>query len=134
MTSPALVERNIARKPEIESTLPLINIVFLLLIFFLVAGTLQTPKNKSIAPPKQAITFDAVEFLPSEWVYTASDGSLSYNDAPLLLSSLEPALKDGKAVLYADEMMSGAHLTRILESFEAAGCDGVMLVTEQVRD
>lgn len=129
----APVEKQTTRKPVIESTLPLINIVFLLLIFFLVAGAFQTPLLDDIKAPRAAVEFDDIVFAPNEWVYAKLDGELVFHGDALALSDLEKTLKEQHAVLFADEQLEAHSLVRILNGFEAAGSEGVMLVTEKER-
>lgn len=42
------------RRPPLEPVLPLINVVFLLLIFFMVAGHLAPPQNNDVKAPHSA--------------------------------------------------------------------------------
>ena len=44
------------RKPQSESVLPLVNIVFLLLIFFMLAGAFNKPDLFNIVAPKTEVT------------------------------------------------------------------------------
>lgn len=131
MSNFAAVERELSRKPDIEPTLPLINIVFLLLIFFLVAGTFQSPSLKSITTPDQAIVFEDIEFQPSEWIYVEGNGSLTFSDQPLALENISIAIKNGRAVLFADRTLKGASLTPILEALERTDGEGILLITKQ---
>ncbi len=133
MSAVPTIEITQARKPVIESTLPLINIVFLLLIFFLVAGTLQTPLVNTIDAPKAGVTFDEVQFLPSEWLYADAYGRLSFENHETEGAAVSAALKDGSVVLFADQDLRGSDLASILRSIEDAGGERVMLVTELER-
>ncbi len=47
------------RRPRAESILPMINVVFLLLIFFLMTSRLAQPDPVEVAPPEAAAGQDA---------------------------------------------------------------------------
>ncbi|MCF3935781.1 biopolymer transporter ExbD [Acuticoccus sp. M5D2P5] len=67
------------RRDAGESTIPLINVVFLLLVFFLVAGTLSAPRDEEVE------LATAEEFTPSglqaDALYIAADGSVRVGGA-----------------------------------------------------
>ncbi|WP_108659785.1 ExbD/TolR family protein [Acuticoccus kandeliae] len=64
-----------ARRRDVgESTIPLINVVFLLLIFFLVAGTLSAPRDPEV-DLATAQEFTPVPLAPDA-LYIAADGTL----------------------------------------------------------
>jgi len=71
----------IARRPERESTIPLINVVFLLLVFFIVAGTLSTPRDTAV-DPATAEAFDPTTLDP-DLIYIDADGTLRVAGVPL---------------------------------------------------
>ncbi|ORE90796.1 biopolymer transporter ExbD [Acuticoccus yangtzensis] len=62
------------RRAEHESTIPLINVVFLLLVFFLVAGTLSAPRDPSVELARAA-AFDPAALDPRA-VYVDAAGAL----------------------------------------------------------
>lgn len=124
-----LIEPDTMRRPVIEPTLPLINIVFLLLIFFLIAGTIQSPISQDVIVPSQSVSFDEVEFTPDEWIYAQSDGSLSFGGEPITESDFGSAMKSNRVVLFADANLRGEKLTKILRALNETGCDQVMIVT-----
>lgn len=130
MSTPPTIDITQTRKPEIESTLPLINIVFLLLIFFLIAGTFQTPLAEDIDAPHTAVVFEDIDFLPSQWIYADAYGRLSYDRRLLEEDQLSSAFQMGRAVLFADQELRGGDLARVLRSIELAGGERVMLITE----
>jgi len=121
-------------KPAIESTLPLINIVFLLLIFFLVGGTFIVPSEKTISPPSTSIDFEGIQFPPSQWVYANSLGELTFEDKSITFANLPKTSTKGRAVLFADGGIRGGDLVQTLNAFEIAGVKSVLLVTERERD
>lgn len=64
-----------ARASE-ENVLPLINIVFLLLIFFMMAGALSVTSPLPLDPPRVAAAADTDP--PREGVVIAADGRIGF--------------------------------------------------------
>ncbi|MBJ3776008.1 biopolymer transporter ExbD [Acuticoccus mangrovi] len=63
-----------SRRAAPESTIALINVVFLLLVFFLVAGTLSAPRDPNVELAT-AERFDATPLAPQA-IYIAADGTM----------------------------------------------------------
>ena len=140
-----------------ENTIPLINIVFLMLIFFLIAGTVAPPVSSSLTPP------DA-EDLPSmppagNAVEILADGTLIHHGVEMTLEEIvaqfpapvatittgegsdapEVAAADADAnanaeaagVLHilADKQLPAETLMPVLQAFRAAGHKTIRLVT-----
>ena len=107
-----------------ERVLPLINVVFLLLIFFMLAGKLSTFDPFKVAPPRslsqgQAEMQDAV-------VLVAADGRLALDGVIMAESALKAALA---------ERMAGADAPRVrLKADGRAEAAGVVAVMELLRE
>ncbi len=116
--------RRARKKDEEERILPLINVVFLLLIFFMLAGRLATSEPFRIALPESAAADetqrrDAVLLL-------AADGRLALDG-----QALEPAeLKTALAARLADV----PDLSVNLKADGAAEATAVVAVMETLRD
>ncbi|WP_417477123.1 ExbD/TolR family protein [Maricaulis sp.] len=123
------IARHETRRPPVEAALPLINIVFLLLIFFLMAGSMQSPIEKSIMAPSQAVSFDDVEFVPADWLYLAADGRLVFRGDAVELADIAGTLIEDRGVLFADSETPGASINAVLRAYETAGSQGVLLIT-----
>ena len=67
-----------AREPH-ENTIPLINVVFLLLVFFIVAGTLSAPRDNSVELAS-ARSFDPASLDPF-MIYITAEGALRVGGA-----------------------------------------------------
>ncbi len=69
-----------------ENTIPLINIVFLMLIFFLIAGTVAPPVSKDLDPA----TSDDLPLMPpaANALQILADGSLLHHGETLTLEQL----------------------------------------------
>lgn len=129
--NPLFVERATYHRPSVEAVLPLINIVFLLLIFFLAAGSLSSPLDKSIEAPVQTIEFESVETLPADWLYLGADGSLTYQENTLSKDDISSTLIASNGTLFADRNVKGKILSEILNAYEQAGAENVLLLTEK---
>ena len=87
-----------------ESTVALINVVFLMLIFFLIAGTLAPTADRQV----ELVTLrDGVAAAPPDMLFIRSDGTLTWRGAPVGVDAV-PALMasdkgDGDDVLGAGE-------------------------------
>jgi biopolymer transport protein ExbD len=84
------LQTNLRKKVHIDIT-PLVDVVFLLLIFFMVTSTfLELPGIKLILPSAKTSTPQAVRELT---VMVNADGELYLNNRPLEWSQLEAKLK-----------------------------------------
>ncbi len=103
--------------PDSENVLPLINIVFLLLIFFMVAGALERSDLFTVHPPA---TRAATEADASVGVLLlAADGRLALDGVAVTREDLASALDAFRA----------AHPDEVLRVKADAGGDAVVVVT-----
>ena len=66
------------RRPRGESIIPMINVVFLLLVFFLLTAQLSPPEPFDLTPP------DSASDLPSQdrgVLFVSAEGDLAYDEA-----------------------------------------------------
>lgn len=125
------------RKPQ-EPTIALINIVFLMLIFFLIAGTLAPPLDPDVTlmdlESKQGEQMpDALAIL--------SDGRLTYRGQPVsdagvyaqaaLQRSAEAGQSNKTISLIPDRNLSAARLLEITAKLQAAGAEKILLVAKK---
>lgn len=126
------------RRPE-ENLLPMINVIFLLLIFFLISARLTTPEPFAVTPP-EAMT--EAEAQGDFTLYIAADGLLAYRDAQgdAALSAIADSRADHCAItnclttpprltLRADSALPAQSLAALLPRLPALGFDGIELVT-----
>ncbi|WP_249689351.1 biopolymer transporter ExbD [Stappia sp. WLB 29] len=139
-------------KRQAESTISLINIVFLMLIFFLIAGQLAPPVDPDVT---LAETTEAPPLAPPDALFADSEGRLSHRgqpvEIPAYLASLgvdgadtadvtpgpvpgpasgEDAGNAGPAVLLAvDRDLDAARMLEIADQLYRAGAGKVSLVT-----
>ena len=79
------------RRPALEPALPLINVVFLLLVFFMVAGQVA-PNRIDVTPPETRMPL--AEEADTLLLTLDRDGNLSQQGEPLTLADLPALLPD----------------------------------------
>ncbi|ATX65621.1 ExbD/TolR family protein [Roseinatronobacter bogoriensis] len=115
------------RKPIRESVVPMINVVFLLLIFFLMSAQIAPPDPVTITPPmaqhadQPLAAGERVAWLDAQGVLYAQ--GVTGAEALSLLSA-DP----GPLILRADAAMPAALFARVLQDLGAAGLEDVTLV------
>lgn len=116
-----------------ERILPLINIVFLLLIFFMVAGKLAASDPLEIKPPQSALESEAG---PRELlVLLDAEGHLALDGEVMDESTLKAALQkrlSGDEVrirLKADGRTEATRVVALMELLQDAGAEKVKLLT-----
>ncbi|NNU82148.1 biopolymer transporter ExbD [Halovulum dunhuangense] len=131
-----------SRRQPPESVVPMINVVFLLLIFFLMTAQIAPPEPFAVEPP-QAEAGDPAggDFT----IYLAPDGTFAFRDVTgdedalaALGSELEAYCTAGECseavprpsvILRADQAVSGASVAALLPRLGAIGFASVQLVT-----
>ena len=127
------------RRKHDDHLIPLINVVFLMLIFFMVIGRIAPPDLFQIRPPvsqsQQRESDKDVTILVSR------DGSLAVDDTPVTLETLIPALQlsldnarrqqGGTAGIRvkADAALTAGQLMSILKRLRDSGNAKVRLLT-----
>ena len=116
------------RKPRGESIIPMINVVFLLLIFFLLTAQIAPSTPFEVTPPESRSDQPANE---RGVLYVSATGELAYDDArgdavwPLIEARVE---EDGPVEIRADGAAPGTEIARILKRLGAASPSGAQLV------
>lgn len=123
-----------------ESTIALINIVFLMLIFFLLAGTLAPPLDSEVALIKTA---DAERAEPPDALFVTSDGRLRARGTDTSVDSFVTQLRASapaeagtslSARVAADRDLPATRLVEIVADLRAAGVDRISIVTERAAE
>ncbi|MCY4179912.1 MAG: biopolymer transporter ExbD [Litoreibacter sp.] len=118
------------RKPE--QTIALINIVFLMLIFFMVAGTLSPPIDPEL---KLVDTRDLEGRAPDYALILDESGQLQYRGAPV--AGTEAYLADlldlTTARIMPDRAAPAARLLEVARALRSAGVERVLIVTEKAQ-
>lgn len=124
--------KRLARTSKAEPTIALINIVFLMLIFFLVAGTLARPLDKNLTlvntaqlegtPPPDALVIHA-------------DGRLSWRGKDIVSEAdfIAGLAEDRRArvQIVPDRDLAATKLVQIGRALRQAGAQKVVMVTER---
>ncbi|WP_095587240.1 ExbD/TolR family protein [Actibacterium ureilyticum] len=124
--------RHVRHKRVSEPTIALINIVFLMLIFFLIAG--------SIAPPLQpdltlVSTRDLAGREPPDALVIAADGRSLYRGAEITPEAFLEQVADGSEApeirIVPDRDLPAAQLLKIGRALQQAGAAKLFVVTER---
>lgn len=116
------------RKPRSESIVPMINVVFLLLIFFLMTAQITPPEPFATQPP------ETTQGDPAEGpltLYISETGEMAFQDArgDAALTALAAAAQDTPVHIRADAQTPALTLARLLPRLSALGLTQVHLIT-----
>lgn len=115
-----------------EPTITLINIVFLMLVFFLVAGTIARPLDADLKLVKTT-ELDGRE--PPNALVILADGTLQFEGKPLASAAAYVATlpEDARKVvrLVPDRALLASTLVEHTRALQNAGAGRVMIVTER---
>jgi biopolymer transport protein ExbD len=114
------------RKSTREPTITLINVVFLILIFFLVAGTIAPTRDPRVTLISAA---DLAAAQPPDGILVLPDGTLLSGGLPVTVT--EAAASGGAVRLIPDRALPAARLVALGRDLRAAGATGVVLVGER---
>ncbi|MFN3722290.1 MAG: ExbD/TolR family protein [Paracoccaceae bacterium] len=128
------------RRPAQENLLPMINVVFLLLIFFLISARMTPPEPFAITPPQAQAEAEALgEFT----LFIAADGRIGYRDSlgDAALATLAAARIDlcaakdctatpPRLTLRADAALPAARLAQILPQIAPLGFAQIELLAQ----
>lgn len=122
-------------KPQREPTIALINIVFLMLVFFMVAGTLSQPLDPALTLVQ---TRNLEGIAPPRVLVVYPDGRLTYegqiqSNAATFVGSLSEEDRD-VVRLVPDRSLSAATLVALTRDLRAAGAQRVVLVTQRALE
>ncbi|MCR4267963.1 biopolymer transporter ExbD [Nitratireductor sp. ZSWI3] len=121
-----------------ESTIALINIVFLMLIFFLVAGTLTPPLDNEI---DLITTAEAERAEPPGALFATETGELRAKGEPVeaarFVAERRAETDAGQALeitVAADRDLPAARLVDIIGALKAAGAGKISIITERAAE
>lgn len=127
-----------ARKPrraQGEPTIPLINVVFLMLIFFLVAGQIAPP----LAPDLSLVrTAELDGRAPPDTLIIRADGEMQYRGEPVTSAAAfaEALPEEERAAIriVPDRDLEAQTLVAIAAELRGAGAESVRIVTERALE
>ena len=115
-----------------EPTIALINIVFLMLVFFMVAGTLARPLDSGVTLIRTA---DLEGRAPPDALVIHPDGTLNYQGAQMASAAIYMQRFEGfeapEVRLVPDRALPAADLVQIARDLRAAGAGRVVIVTQR---
>lgn len=119
-------------KSEREPTITLINVVFLMLIFFLVAGTLAAPTDKELklvstsridtAPPADALVIHADGRMTNQGITLSSEAEFM---------QILPQGSHDRVRIMPDRDLPATTLVAIGRALRQAGAGSVVIITER---
>lgn len=118
-----------------DRIMPLINIVFLLLIFFLVAGVIREVEPVDVDPPRSMVEGES-EVAPLT-IYVSADGHFALGDDVLTDDAFNAAVTEAvltdpeQAIrIVADRNVDSTKVITVLETLRSAGASRVKLTTQ----
>ncbi len=127
--------RRTPRKPPAENVIPLINVVFLLLVFFMLAGRLGPTDPFEIQVPTAQADRPADD--PDRTLFVAADGELAFRghrtglaQLPSLLAAPGGAPGVGTVQIKADRNADAALIVDLLARLGGLGITDVVLLTD----
>lgn len=128
------------RQRPAENLLPMINVVFLLLIFFLIAARMTPPEPFAVSPPR---ALAAEEASGAFTLFVAADGRLGYRDArdDAAMADLAAArvahcaasdcgAEPPRLTIRADAALPAARLAALMPRLTALGFSRIELVAQ----
>ncbi|SMX41537.1 ExbD/TolR family protein [Actibacterium lipolyticum] len=131
-----------ARRPQGESIIPMINVVFLLLIFFLMTSAIAPPEPVDVTPPEAASETQADGMFR---LFLDADGALAFQetqgadpalaalgaarDAYCAQNGCDAGANAPQLLVRADQSVPAAELAKLLPRLAALGFSNAQLVT-----
>ncbi|TCL08496.1 biopolymer transport protein ExbD [Shimia isoporae] len=111
-----------------DSTIPLINVVFLMLVFFLIAGTVAAPLDPDL---NLVQTSDLEGREPPDALILHSDGSLTFRGQATTAEDFVETQGGGPTRIVPDRDVDALRLMEVTGALRNAGASSVILVTER---
>ena len=125
------------RHPRGANILPLINVVFLLLMFIVLAGVIRSPDPFALTPPVAGQGQDADPSDPQVTLYVSPAGDVRFRDASgedAALAEITRLVAAGgltAVTLRADAGAPAKRIVKLVEALRATGIDRVELQAER---
>lgn len=112
-----------------ESTIPMINVVFLLLIFFLMTAQITPPEPFEVTPPEASVEAPATGQLV---LHVSAEGEMAFGDAhgeEDVLAALDDFVEVDELMLRADRGVPADLIASLLPKLAQAGVRHLNLVS-----
>ena len=116
-----------------DNLLPLVNIIFLLLIFFMLAGVIAKQKEMYDIDLASAVIDEYVE-KDKHILFIKSNGEVIFNDEAITIKTLDEKLKliDDKTItIAADKLVTTGKLNKILLKLNKNNISNVTLLSNE---
>ena len=113
--------------------LPLVNIIFLLLIFFMLAGVIAKQKEMYDIDLASAVIDDYIE-KDKHVLFIKSNGEIIFNDEAITIKTLDEKLKsidDKNIIIAADKLVTTGKLNNILIKLNKNKISSVTLLSNE---
>ena len=118
-----------ARRRQRDATIALINIVFLMLVFFLIAGTIAQPLDPDLTLVRTS-GLNGRE--PPDALVIAADGTVSFRGEFIGITAYIQGLENLAEVrIVPDRDLPAKGLVKVAADLRAAGAERVMIVTQR---
>ncbi len=122
-------------RARIEPTIALINVVFLMLVFFMVAGTIAPPLDRDLS---LVSTSDLEGRAPPNTLVVHPDGSLTYRgeaiDSAQAFYAARPEDEREEVRIVPDRALPAVTMVNLARDLRAAGAASVVIVTQRGLD
>ena len=116
-----------------DNLLPLVNIIFLLLIFFMLAGVIAKQKEMYDIDLASAVIDEYVE-KDKHILFIKSNGEIIFNDEAITIKTLDEKLKsidDKNIIIAADKLVTTGKLNNILIKLNKNKISNVTLLSNE---
>lgn len=114
-----------------DPSIALINVVFLMLIFFLIAGTVSAPLDRDL---QLVETSDLEGREPPDALVLRADGSLSFRGTAISVQNYMELIEGDVVRVVPDRNASGLRLVELSRTLRDLGAGSVILVTERALE
>ena len=127
------LKNKIKKRYNDDNLLPLVNIIFLLLIFFMLAGVIAKQKEMHDIDLASAVIDEYVE-KDKHILFIKSNGEVIFNDEAITIKTLDEKLKliDDKTItIAADKLVTTGKLNNILIKLNKNKISSVTLLSNE---
>ena len=114
-----------------DPSIALINVIFIMLIFFLIAGTIAPPLDSDL---DLVDTTDLEGREPPDALVLRQDGTLSFRGTAIEPDAYLSTQGDGPVRIVPDRNASGARLIEVSATLRSLGAASIILVTERALE
>ncbi|BFM06452.1 ExbD/TolR family protein [Halioxenophilus aromaticivorans] len=123
-------------KSDDDNLIPLINIVFLLLIFFMVAGQMRAQLPESLSLPTSAVGIKETQ--DARKIHVNANSAILLDQREVTTQELSQILQQETpqrpVAIYADATITAVKLADLLLTIENSGVDKVTLIVEKTPE